>query len=108
MFEMEDMVEKLKVEPGKIPAPSHDEIMKMMDAAYRSLQVDTKKAFKSLGLTNKLDGSEDHLISDRNIQLIGPRLFEFCENLMKQKSQKILKDLLKTITPPKGSIVQDI
>ena len=53
-----------------------------------------------------MGGTKDHLISDRIIQLIGPKLMEFRQKLMKEKSPKTLTELLKTITPPKGIVVQ--
>ena len=65
-------------------------------------QVDTKKAFKSLFVTNALDGSEDHLVSDRIFELVGNEIKKFRENLMQEKAPKNLKEMLKTITPPKG------
>ena len=101
-IEMDLMLEKLKEQPKKIPAPSRDEIMAMMDTSLKNLPFDSKEAYKSLGVTAKLDGSEDHLISDKIIQLVGEKLFEFRDNLMKQKSPNSLNELLKTITPPKG------
>ena len=58
-----------------------------------------------LGVTNKLDGSEDHLISDRIIKLIGPNLMKFCEELLKEKP-KSFRELLQSITPPKGIVIQ--
>ena len=79
----------------------------MMDMCVRAIKkvtadIDTKKAFKTLFVTNALDGSEDYLVKDSIMQLVGTEMLKFREDLMKQKAPKSLKDMLKTITPPKG------
>ena len=43
----------------------------MLCKAMANVTLDKVKAFKSLFLTNALDGSEDHLVSDRIFRLIG-------------------------------------
>ena len=54
----------------KIPSPSRDEMMEMCVRAVEKAKekVDTKMAFKRLFVTNALDGSEDHLVSDKVFQ----------------------------------------
>ena len=64
--------------------------------------MDNEKAFKSLFVTNKFDGSEDHLVSNKLFQLVGQDMSKFRENLFKEDGPKNLADLIKTITPPKG------
>ena len=59
-------------------------------------------AFKSLFLTNSLDGKADYLVSDWLFSLVGPKVQEFCEKLMNEPCPKNLTELLRTITPPKG------
>ena len=79
----------------------------MMEMCVRAVEkakekVDTKMAFKRLFVTNALDGSEDHLVSDKVFQLVGNEIKKFRETLMQEKAPKDLKEMLKTITPPKG------
>ena len=100
--EMSLMLEKLRDEPSKIPSPSRDEIMKMSAYALENIKIDCQRAFKSLFVTNSLDGSEDYLVSDKIFRLIGPKMLNFREKLMNEESPKTFKDMLKTITPPKG------
>ena len=96
------MLEKLRAEPLKVPSPSRDELMKMVDEAMKTTSVDNVKAFKSLFFTNNLDGSEDHKVSEKLFRLIGPELQEFRSKLMSEKAPKNLAELLSTITPPEG------
>ena len=51
---------------------------------------------------NALDGSEDHMVSDRLFQLIGSQVTEFCNNLMAKRAPTKFSELIKSITPPKG------
>ena len=53
-------------------------------------------------MANALDGTEDYLVSDTVILLVGNKIKVFRNDLMKKKSRKNLKELLKLITPPKG------
>ena len=96
------MIEQLKMDKNKIPSPSRDQLMEMTMEAVKSASFDRKKAFKSLFLTNKLDGSEDGLMSDRISKLVGPQIVKFRNELMRKKGPQNLKELLKTITEPKG------
>lgn len=99
---MELMLKKLEVEPGVIPSPSRDQNMKMTVEALDTLSIDSVKAFKSLFVTNALDGTEDFLVSDKIFRLVGQQLVQFRTKLMKQNTPKTLTELLNTITPPKG------
>ena len=49
-----------------------------------------------------LDGSEDYLVSERVYELVGTRMIDFQNQLMKTATPKNLKQLLKMIAPPKG------
>ena len=86
----------------KIPSPTRDEMMDMTVRALSKIKVDAEYAFKTLFVTNKLDGSEDHLVKDSIFRLVGAKMQEFRENLLKEPPPKDLNELLKTITPPKG------
>ena len=76
-------------------------MMNMITESMKTCKFDREKAFKSLFLTNSLNGDEDHLVSKRLYGLIGPDLVQFREELLAQEGPKSLELLLKTITPPK-------
>lgn len=96
------MIDQLKSNPKKIPQPSRDDMMRMLAESLEAVDIDVVTRFKSLWVTNALDGSEDYLVSERIIMLVGEKLKAFRAKLNKNKSPKNLKDLLKLITPPKG------
>ena len=77
-------------------------MMRMLVESNDSIDVDIPARYKFLWITNKLNGTEDHLVSERVVTLVGQRLMVFRENLMKERSPKNLKDILKLIIPPKG------
>ena len=93
------ITDQLKANPKKIPRPSRVDMMRMLSESF---EIDVVTHFKSLWVTNALDGSEDYLVSERIIMLVGEKLKVFCKKLNKAESPKNLKDLLKLITPPKG------
>ena len=98
-LEQQFMITQLRSDPTKIPQPSRYEMMRMLVESNSSIDVDIPACYKALWITNKLDGSEDHLVSERIMTLVGQKLMLFRENLMKNASPKTLKEL---ITPPKG------
>ena len=76
--------------------------MRMLVQSFDSIEIDVVKRFKSLWVTNALDGSEDYLVSERVMLLVGDQMKKFRQNLNSNKGPKSLQDLLKLITPPKG------
>ena len=93
------ITDQLKANPKKIPRPSRVDMMRMLSESF---EIDVVMHFKSLWVTNALDGSKDYLVSERIIMLVGEKLKVFRKKLNKADSPKNLKDLLKLITPPKG------
>ena len=72
------MQEQLEEDPIKIPSPSRNKMMPMLLQAWKTLEIDTKGEFKSLFVTNGLDGS-DYLLSDKLFALIRDELVaKFC------------------------------
>ena len=59
--------------------------MSVLLQAWETLEIDTKRGFKSLFVTNALDGSEDYLVSDKLFALIGDEMVDFRKELMSQK-----------------------
>ena len=100
--EQELMIEQHRSDPKTIPKPSRDEMMRLLYESHVSLEKNYAKEFKSLWVTNALDGSEDYLVSQRVYKLMGTRMIDFLNQLMKTASPKNLKQLLKMTTPPKG------
>ena len=100
--EQELMIEQLHNDPKTIPKPSRDEMMKMLYESHVSLEKDYAKEFKSLWVTNALDGSEDYLVSERVYKLARTRMTDFRNQLMKTASSKNLKQLFKMVAPTQG------
>ena len=98
------MIEKLRENPDKVPSPSRDEIMKMCKAAFKETiaKVDVSNAFKRNGLTIKLDGSEDHLVSSKLKVLIWDEMKEFSSVFLGKPHPTTLKKLEEVIVPPDG------
>lgn len=84
------------------PFSFRNEMMSMLLEAWETLQIDTKKEFKSLFVTNLLDGSEDYLVSVKLFSLVGEEIVAFRKELMSSNSSKTLKEVIRKLIPPKG------
>ena len=80
------MLEQLRVDPSKMPQPSRDDMMKMLAESFNSLKIDEVNRFKVLWVTNALDSSEDYLVSEKIIALVGSHLKEFRDESTKKDS----------------------
>lgn len=97
------MMAQLRSDPTKIPQPNRNDMMRMLVESVNSIvNIDIPARYKALWITNKLDGSEDYLVSEQVVTMVGRELIPFREQLISNPSPKTLKDLLKLITPPKG------
>ena len=96
------MLDQLGENPNKVPNPSRDEMMEMLVDSWDTLDIDTTSALKSLFIANALDGSEDHLVSDKLYELVGATIVAFRTELMASLPPPNVKELMKTLTPPKG------
>lgn len=78
------MIEKLREHPDKIPCPNRDTVMKMCKVFFAGTlaKVDVSDALKRYGLTIKLDGSEDHLVSNKLKALVWDKIKEFRSQLL--------------------------
>ena len=101
---MKLMLEQLEKDPIKISSPSRNEMMSMLLQAWETLEIDTIREFKSLFVTDALDGSEDYLVSDKLFVLIGDEMVDFRKELMSRNSVKTLKvkEVIRNLIPPKG------
>ena len=77
-------------------------MISMLLQAWQTLEINTEREFKSLFVTNALDGSEDYLVSDKLFALLGDEMVDFWKELMSQKSVKTLKEVIRNLIPPKG------
>ena len=101
--ECELMLKKLRTDPTKIPAPTRDDMMQMLSESWELLNtVDPVMALKNNFILNDLDGSEDHLVSDKLMELVGDEIKKFRTELLLSSPPKTIPELTKSITPPKG------
>ena len=100
--EMNLMLKMLEADKSKIPSPSRDNIIKMLMSSWDAITTDFSQVFKKLFVTNKLDGSEDYLVSDKLFSLIGNEMKDFRDSLLKSDVPNNLKTIVKQLIPPKG------
>ena len=101
-LEAELMLSTLQKNNAKILSPSRDDMMKMIATVWNKLNVVHIRAFKTLLVTNNLNGSEDYLVSDRLFKLIGDSMVCFREKLIKSEIPASLPAMVKKLIPPKG------
>ena len=94
--EMNFMLKMLEADKSQIPSPSRDNMIKMLMSSWDAITTDFSQVFKKLA--NKLDGSEDYLVSDKLFSLIGNEMKDFRDSLLKYN----LKTIVKQLIPPKG------
>ena len=96
------MMEKLPANKRKVPTPKREDMINMAVKASRKVGVSFAEVFKELFVTNKLDGSEDYLVSDKLFALIGNEMKEFRKKLMESPPPDKIQKVIKSIIPPKG------
>ena len=96
------MMQKLQDDRTKVPAPTREEVMDLTAKANARLNIGVSSAFKQLWLIYALDGSEDYLVSDRIMRLVGTKMRKIREELLAQPVPKTLKELERKPIPPKG------
>ena len=77
-------------------------MIKMLMSSWDAITTDFSQVFKKLFVTNKLDGSEDYLVSDKLFSLIGNEMKDFRDSLLKSDVPNNLKTIVKQLIPPKG------
>ena len=77
-------------------------MVKMILSAWRGIPNNFADIFKKLFVTNALDGSEDHLVSDKLFALIGNEMHTFRKKLLKSPVPVNLLSVIKNLIPPKG------
>ena len=101
-LEIKLMLEQLEKNPTEIPSPLQNEIMSMLLALWEKLQINTEKEFRSLFVTNALNGSEDYLVSDKLYVLIREEILKFRICLMLSRPKQTPKEVVRKLIPPKG------
>ena len=96
------MLQQLTENRNKVPNPSRDDMMKMLNDSWQALILDPIQALKNNFVSNSFDGSEDYLVHDKLFSIVGEQMVAFREYLLDQPVPNSLQDLLKTLTPPKG------
>ena len=86
----------------RVPSITRDKQMELMDKAWEQCEANHKLAFKTNWLTNSFDGSEDHLVSSRIMDLVGEELIAFRTELLESEPAADLKELIASLTPPEG------
>ena len=74
----------------------------MLMSSWDAITTDLSQVFKKLFVTNKLDGSEDYLVSDKLFSLIGNEMKDFRNSLLKSDVPNNPKTIVKQLIPPKG------
>ena len=101
-MESAKIFQKLAEDRTKIPSPTRSEMMSMLIQANDAHKIDKTSAFTSVCVSNALDGSEDSLVSDRIMRLVGMSVQAFREVLMSKPCPATIKEMIKAIIPPKG------
>ena len=98
------MLNKLRLAPDKVPSPSRDEMMSMLDESWKITTecIDATLALKQNFILNALDGSEDFMVRESIMSLVGNEIIQFRQELMSTPPPNSLKELIKAITAPRG------
>ena len=76
-LEQELMINQLQSDPKKIAQPSQDDMMQVLVESLQNISADIPAHYKALWLKSTLDGSEDYLVSDKIMTLVGDDLKKF-------------------------------
>ena len=99
---MKLMLEQLEKDPIKSLSPPQNEMISMLSQALETLEIDNTREYKSLFVTNALDGSEHYLVSDKLFGFIRNETVDFRKKLMSRNCVKTLKEVIRNLIPSKG------
>ena len=71
-------------------------------SSWDAITTDLSQVLKKLFVNNKLDGSEDYLVSDKLFSIIGREMKDFRDTLIKSDVPNNLQGVVKQLIPPKG------
>ena len=92
------MLEKLT----KDPSSDRSEMMSLLVESEKAIALDTSATFKSVWVTNSLDGSVDYLVGDKIFGLAGDSMKQFRNEMTAKPPPKTIKEVIHLLIPPKG------
>ena len=100
--ETELMMEQLEARPDRVPSPSRDHVMAMLQDSLSALNFDVLRALKENFIANALDGSEDLLVRDKIFSMIGADITKFRQQLMEAPIRRQMKQMLASRVKPEN------
>ena len=85
-----------------MPAPDRIEMMTLLKDAMQDVRINESSDFKSVWVTNALDGSEDYLVRDNIFSLVGEGMRGFRAEMLKKSPPRAIKEVIHSIIPPQG------
>ena len=85
------MIDQLKANPKKIPHSSRHNMIRMLSERFEAVEIDVVTHFKSLWVTNASDGSEDYLVSERIMMLLGEKIESVSQTAKQSRERKEFK-----------------
>ena len=76
--------------------------MSLLVESEKAVELDANTAFKSVWVTNCLDGSEDYLVNDKIFALVGDSMRQFRNEMTAKPPPKTIKEVIRSLIPPKG------
>ena len=77
------MLKMLEVDKSRIHSPNQENMIKMLMSERDAIITDFSQVFKKPFVNNKLDGSEDYLVSDKLFSITGSKINDFRDTLIK-------------------------
>ena len=77
------MLKMLEVDKSRIPSPNQENMIKMLMSERDAIITDFSQVLKKSFVNNKLDGSEDYLVSDKLFSITGSKINDFRDTLIK-------------------------
>ena len=96
------MFEKLTKDPKKVPAPDRGKMMSLLVESEKAVELDANTAFKSVWVTNCLDGSEDYFVNDKVFAVVGDSMRPFRNEMTAKPPPKTIKEVICSLIQPKG------
>ena len=95
------MLEKLIKDPKKVPAFDRGKMMSLLAESEKAVELDANTAFKSIYVTNCLDGSKDYLVNDKIFALVRDSMRQFRNEMKAKPPPKTIKEVIGSLIPPK-------
>ena len=96
------MLKKLTKDHQKVLSPDRSEMMSLLVESEKEIALRTNVAFKSVWVTNSLDGTEDYLVSDKIFCLAGDSIRQFKNEMTAKPPPKTVKEVIRSLIPTKG------